>query len=353
MSPTACEPFHNGVPYIRWIYFLFGDCVYGSHEATSLLLGYTSICCWFNAQFPQIYENYKNGSVESLSLPFLINWMLGDLTNLTGCLLTNQLPFQYVFYTHIRPPPDVVVAYEPERMPLNTGATNLGGMHSANRTYTFPSDKGEETHKRSTSIVFFALLLFTFNEVQSPQLSSSGSAGHVTRALLAAPSEDELWLGLNSQTIGRIMAWACTVLYLTSRMPQIWKNWRRGSTDGLSIALFVFAALGNLTYTASIFTNPRATRKSLHESLPYILGAAGTLVFDLTIYIQWWYYHHLHRHSRRRGHDALIEEADPLIAMEQSRPPSPGPEGLLVVEGEEEEEDEEAVVGRIKTRGSM
>lgn len=30
--------------------------------------------------------------------------------------------------------------------------------------------------------------------------------------------------GLNKHTIGRISAWMCTVLYLTSRLPQIWKN---------------------------------------------------------------------------------------------------------------------------------
>lgn len=34
------------------------------------------------------------GSVEGLALPFLLNWMLGDLTNLIGCILTDQLDFQ-------------------------------------------------------------------------------------------------------------------------------------------------------------------------------------------------------------------------------------------------------------------
>jgi hypothetical protein len=33
---------------------------------------------------------------------------------------------------------------------------------------------------------------------------------------LAAPSKDRV--------VGRIFAWLCTTLYLTSRLPQIWKN---------------------------------------------------------------------------------------------------------------------------------
>lgn len=93
-----------------------------------------SLFCWLFAQAPQIIakcarlslfinhktnivsgNSYKNGqpvcwsqdtrhadalwmlfagSVEGLALPFLLNWMLGDVTNLIGCILTDQLDFQ-------------------------------------------------------------------------------------------------------------------------------------------------------------------------------------------------------------------------------------------------------------------
>lgn len=97
------------------------------------------------------------------------------------------------------------------------------------------------------------------------------------------------------RVIGRISAWVCTTLYLTSRLPQIWKNYQRKSVEGLSILLFVFAFCGNLTYVLSIILNPTGTGGSkdpeivnyyLLESLPYLLGSGGTLVFDLTIMIQ-------------------------------------------------------------------
>ena len=45
-------------------------------------------------QTPQLYENYKRGSVESLSKVFLSIWLVGDLTNLSGSVLTKQLPTQ-------------------------------------------------------------------------------------------------------------------------------------------------------------------------------------------------------------------------------------------------------------------
>ncbi|KAL7283393.1 hypothetical protein ACG7TL_002823 [Trametes sanguinea] len=67
----------------------------------SELLGYTSIACWLGAQFPQVIENVKRQSVEGLALPFLMNWLLGDATNLLGCILTHQLPFQIENAPHL------------------------------------------------------------------------------------------------------------------------------------------------------------------------------------------------------------------------------------------------------------
>ncbi|WRT67217.1 uncharacterized protein IL334_004183 [Kwoniella shivajii] len=92
--------------------------------------------------------------------------------------------------------------------------------------------------------------------------------------------------------IGRISAWACTTLYLASRLPQIWKNFQRKSVEGLSILLFVMAFFGNVTYVSSILLNPAGggdpneAGHYLLEALPYLLGSGGTLMFDLTIMIQ-------------------------------------------------------------------
>lgn len=94
----------------------------------------------------------------------------------------------------------------------------------------------------------------------------------------------------NQYFIGRIMAWSCTVLYLTSRMPQIWKNFERKSVEGLSIFMFIFAALGNLAYTMSIFLIEEKPHDFYEREFPYILGASGTLTFDMIIYMQWWKY---------------------------------------------------------------
>ena len=54
-------------------------------------MGGASISCWIFVTAPQIYKNYKNGTAEAIAFAFIMCWVLGDLTNLIGCILTHQL----------------------------------------------------------------------------------------------------------------------------------------------------------------------------------------------------------------------------------------------------------------------
>lgn len=101
--------------------------------------------------------------------------------------------------------------------------------------------------------------------------------------------------------IGRLASWICTILYITSRLPQIWTNFTHRSVEGLSILLFISAFIGNALYSLSVLANPQAigpgSREYLGESLPFLLGSGGTLVFDFTIMLQYWMYQ---RKGKRR-----------------------------------------------------
>ncbi|VDN15780.1 unnamed protein product [Dibothriocephalus latus] len=64
-------------------------------------------------------------------------------------------------------------------------------------------------------------------------------------------------------------------------------RWQRGSTEGLSIGLFMFALLGNATYGLQIFLTSTDTLFLLH-SLPWLLGSVGVLLLDLVILAQFY-----------------------------------------------------------------
>jgi len=56
--------------------------------------------------------------------------------------------------------------------------------------------------------------------------------------------------------------------------------------------LFIFAFLGNVFYVSSILTSPNLdipgpeASAFIRESIPYLLGSGGTLMFDITIVSQ-------------------------------------------------------------------
>lgn len=82
----------DGVP---WIWSTFGQCVEDSTEYAAFVIGFISFILWFFPCLPQIYQNYKRGNCdEALSIYFLMFWFFGDSLNLSGAILSKQLPIQ-------------------------------------------------------------------------------------------------------------------------------------------------------------------------------------------------------------------------------------------------------------------
>jgi uncharacterized protein with PQ loop repeat len=54
---------------------------------------------------------------------------------------------------------------------------------------------------------------------------------------------------LSSQLLG----WGSAILYCSSRIPQIMQNFRNESVEGLSLIMFVFSVVGNITYCVVSF----------------------------------------------------------------------------------------------------
>ncbi|CUA74946.1 hypothetical protein RSOLAG22IIIB_01580 [Rhizoctonia solani] len=432
-----------------------------STDTISHVLALVSSAAWVGAQFPQLWTNYRLQSADGLALPFLANWFAGDTTNLLGCILTNQLPFQtylatyfvwidaclllqYLYYEWYRAPRDPlkleIDASVGQVAPLNASPTisvsHLGAStsslpgrpprsrmrsHSYTRqplplpedlhdeigdehpamTESFHSehrrgaslasrgralDRGDEdvdsgsrrkrisqTSGRGASLVFLAAFGFWGFSMGRGRIEDTGLAkiGHVlsrsventvhpsvyfgsssesttplhyvaSPAIMVAeaqeqlpptapppappPSDDEPDRTSWTWRIGRISAWTCTTLYLTSRMPQIWKNYTRQSVEGLSISLFVCAFLGNFFYVGSVLTSARmfgteAQRMQyLKDSLPYLLGSGGTFIFDFAIVTQSFIYRGLrpvkvtHGEPRRRYSSARAGEEEGLLS---------------------------------------
>ncbi|EUC30439.1 hypothetical protein COCVIDRAFT_84482, partial [Bipolaris victoriae FI3] len=91
--PPSCEPANA---FLYHLSATFHTCIPTNLALISTLLGTCSIVSWLFAQLPQIYKNHKLKSTSGLSAFFLTEWLLGDLTNLLGCLFTGQASWQII-----------------------------------------------------------------------------------------------------------------------------------------------------------------------------------------------------------------------------------------------------------------
>ena len=128
------------------------------------------------------------------------------------------------------------------------------------------------------------------------------------------PSTDVKSEPLHLDLWGQLFGYLCAALYLGSRIPQLLLNFRRKSTEGVSMLFFLFACVGNLTYVMSIFAYEPACARIAGSEDPrrsgwcedgewakgygryillntsWLIGSAGTLVLDLMIFGQFWMY---------------------------------------------------------------
>lgn len=97
----------------------------------------------------------------------------------------------------------------------------------------------------------------------------------------SAHATDSLTSPMGAQLLGYISA----VLYLTARLPQIYKNYREQSCEGLSILFFVLSLLGNGTYGAGILAHS-TEHDYVMKNIPWLIGSLGTMVEDVVVFWQ-------------------------------------------------------------------
>ncbi|KAI8993353.1 PQ loop repeat-domain-containing protein [Pilobolus umbonatus] len=310
-----CPLLENTPSPIEWIHSIFGACIYGYQDAFSLILGYVSIFCWLNAQIPQMIENYRLRAADGLSLYLLYFWLLGDIGSLTSCFLNHQLTFQkclgayfvltdiillfqYFHYEYNRIDGDSMIVSQVKSLNASLKENynlemTLSNTHVSEYLYGSIGNDNittiKNTRNKSKGLSLLAILFFSYNlQSNASLLSHFNEMEEQSSSLIDSVSASEVSQPL--MTMGWILAWICTSLYFLSRIPQIYKNYKCHSVDGISIELFVFAVSGNITYALSILLHPGHTWESLMKALPYISGSIGILLLDFIIFAQLIYY---------------------------------------------------------------
>ncbi len=84
---------------------------------------------------------------------------------------------------------------------------------------------------------------------------------------------------------GTALGYLSSVLYILSRVSQIYKNSMRQSVEGLSTAMFTCAVCANICTGSGIITRTFDLQQ-LVQQVPWIVGSLGTVMLDLIILSQ-------------------------------------------------------------------
>ncbi|KAK6337686.1 hypothetical protein TWF696_001172 [Orbilia brochopaga] len=302
------------------------------NEALSGIFGSISLTAWIFLIVPQLYENFRNQSVDGLSPLFLIFWMFGDVCNLIGAIWAKLLSTviglgayfcgvdavmlgQLVYYKYYRPQtgtldrPSHRSLVPPQHEP---GITDPLLQPDQSHLSDDPSQQNVRKSSRlrrrdSLSEAFSAkssLREAAKNTVSVLIVLVTGVAGWVIAWKTgtwspqgSAPSDTVAPLG------ALLLGYASSFFYLTARLPQIYKNFRRKSCDGLSVLFIILSTIGNLTYGASILSYS-LDRNYLITNVPWLLGSLGTLVQDFVIFFQFNHYSRLKNRQAQIRPDA-------------------------------------------------
>lgn len=280
----------------------------------SRLFSLISLVSWICAQLPQIYTNYKSKSAEGISPAFLLLWFSGDFLSFLSCFLSDTtlkfqlylslfflcndvtLCYQYYYYISVYPgkylkdnlkndfnhSSNVIASSHSNTAELHT---SQGALHPRPHNYdhystlTEPSGTYASNSKGSDNGL-------SITQVVTSVIVNAGGVKAMTDGTL-----DALPFASPKQHLSIILAWGCTVVYVSSRIPQLLKNYQRKSVEGMSPLLFSSALSGNLFYTLSILTSCEfLSSPNKHEfflrQLPYILGSSGTIIFDMVYFYQ-------------------------------------------------------------------
>jgi uncharacterized protein with PQ loop repeat len=217
-----------------------------TREIASFIVGICSSLIWFIAKIPQIKQNYQTKSVEGIALSMFILMFVGDILNLISIILTKGELSQYIV-SAIFIVVDIIL-------------TTQILMYSC---------KNEEQEENS------------LEEINIPKILPLTALAQMVNAIETEQIYKENLTGI-------IFSWISVLIYASSRIEQLIKNFKNKSVKNLSV-WFSLGMIGNVLYIVSILIIS-VEKQYLYNKLSWILSAGIPLICDVVIFIQRYIY---------------------------------------------------------------
>ncbi|KAI9843889.1 MAG: hypothetical protein M1837_006042 [Sclerophora amabilis] len=292
-----------------------------AREALSGVSGSISLAAWIFLLIPQLIENYKQGSAEGISLAFLTVWFIGDLANFLGAVWAGLVPTvialaiyfcfsdlvlitQCLYYNFINARRDRrkqstvstrADSEDPEQPLLARTSTENFGLPGSRRRSSASRPRRDSRASRAPSPNSpeekrSRAREWTNNGLSIILICVVGTVGwalawrtSVWQPTPETPGDDDS--GVNEALGAQILGYLSAMCYLGARIPQIVKNYRERSCEGLSLLFFILSLMGNATYGAGILFHSQS-KDYIVTNLPWLIGSLGTMIEDVIIFGQ-------------------------------------------------------------------
>lgn len=246
--------------YIKWIKSAFGECVVTPRDKWSFGVGMFSNCIWLVSSTPQYIQNCKTKRVDGQS-PFFFSLLFsGNIFSLIGLFINGGLFIQII--------QSIIYCI-------------LDGILVSQYVYyrccyvECCVDQFKDKDKNSKDI----------SDISdgSDNIVAPAVAGVATAAVLAAVDYAHPYSKI--ELLGTIFGWISACIYISSRIPQVIKNFQMKTVGDLSPFYVILSISGNSTYLISLFIKDTSAQFAWNQ-MPWIFGAGGPCLCDIIFLIQ-------------------------------------------------------------------
>ncbi|EFC39232.1 PQ-loop domain-containing protein [Naegleria gruberi] len=351
-----------GFEYVGWVWDIFGECVHEPREIASFAVGMISIGFWMCALLPQVIANFKNRDASSLSTGYLIQITLGDACSMTAGIMSGQLITQILLSAYFVLMDVVMIAQyfcfvvipkiyrkvksrkiQPEKnQEIANSQSEL--VNKEKVEVKCENSKQQETILKSSIwisilailvlITFFTTSTMLSNNVENAQKMNQKTMRKLLHAINEGQEYSTTQQDHNSFTfppntpvsiVGFSLGCFCAILYMGSRLPQIFLNFRRKTCDGLSPIYFGIGILGNVCYCVSIWLYS-SDSAYLMTRIPWLVESTVNIFLDIFIMWQFVYYNYLYKGKKPESKEVKnkkVEELKVVSAMSTVSDTSP------------------------------
>lgn len=234
---------------------------------------------WLFVFVPQLYKNYKSQKSFALSLTLLFCLILGDILSIISAYI-KELNIVIIYAAAYHIVLDLIIIsqiiYYRRKTILNSESTEENAplledvqddiSLDLEYDYMYLSFWEFLFVVTSSLVVFLISLFIVLNNNQ------------FTQSILAD-----------------IIAWSATCIFMLARIPQIWLNFKRKSTKGLSLLSFIVINIANMFFLVSILIVMCDLSKDqyityIKANIQWIIGSCTTSLFDGIIFYQFYKY---------------------------------------------------------------